>query len=149
MLFGMRKSGDRPPLTLVDPGLSPVQPPRPLGTFGRALWDRVQREYDVSDPAGIEFLCLAGEALDRAESLRERIEADGVCVRTAGAIKAHRKPTRIWPRLTTREAPRRDGTNWLAHSQRATEDLRWRTKSCKQSTRAPAKTWPDYLALSK
>jgi hypothetical protein len=32
---------------------SPPRPPRKLGAPGRQLWDRVQREFDVSDSAGI------------------------------------------------------------------------------------------------
>jgi hypothetical protein len=49
----------------------------------------VQREYDVSDPAGIEFLTLAAEALDRAEALSERIQADGVVERGPTGVKSH------------------------------------------------------------
>jgi hypothetical protein len=41
-------------------------PPRPLHQHGMALWSRVTRDYDISDAAGIELLCLACQALDRA-----------------------------------------------------------------------------------
>jgi hypothetical protein len=53
------------------------------------LWDRVQREYQVDDIGGVELLCLAGQALDRAESLAEAIERDGPIVRTPSGIKSH------------------------------------------------------------
>jgi hypothetical protein len=49
----------------------------------------VQREYDVSDVAGIEFLTLAGEALDRAQALSQAIERDGEVIRAAGGLKTH------------------------------------------------------------
>jgi hypothetical protein len=88
-IFRMRKTGKPPHLTVIGSDLTASQPPRPLGEHGRALWDRVRREYDVSDVAGSELLCLAGQALDRAESLAERIREDGEIVRTPGGIKAH------------------------------------------------------------
>jgi hypothetical protein len=85
----MRKSGDSPRLTVIGTPLTGLEPPRALGQYGRGLWDRVQREYDVSDPAGIEFLCLAGEALDRAQALSEAIARDGMVVRTPNGVRSH------------------------------------------------------------
>jgi hypothetical protein len=85
----MKKSGDRPPLTLVEPGATGLQPPRPLGAAGKALWDRVTREFDMGDVGGSEILCLAGQTLDRAEELAERVRGDGVMIRTATGVKAH------------------------------------------------------------
>jgi len=50
----------------------------------------VQHEYMVQDTGGCELLCLAGEALDRAQSLGAAIEKDGPVVYTrAGVPKTH------------------------------------------------------------
>jgi hypothetical protein len=85
----MRKTSGSPRLTVIEPGATGIEPPRPLGAHGRALWDRVHREYRVDDVAGIELLCQAGQALDLAESLAERIREDGEIIRTSTGIKAH------------------------------------------------------------
>ncbi|WP_130578843.1 hypothetical protein [Bradyrhizobium sp. Leo170] len=65
------------------------KPSRSLGEHGLSLWNRVTAEYDVSDVAGVELLTLAGQTLDRAEALAERIAADGEIVRTPTGIKCH------------------------------------------------------------
>ena len=52
-------------------------PPRPLGTHGMALWQRITDDFDISDAGAIELLTLACQALDRAESCREQIDATG------------------------------------------------------------------------
>ena len=79
----------KPPLTLVGPGSTAPPPPRTLGPPGLALWNRVQAEYRILDCGGIELLCLACQALDRAESLSAAIAADGEAVRTRTGIRAH------------------------------------------------------------
>ena len=79
----------KPPLTLVGPGSNVPAPPRKLGPPGLALWNSVQREYAVHDAGGVELLCLACQALDRAESLSEAIAAEGQTVRTRTSIRAH------------------------------------------------------------
>jgi hypothetical protein len=79
----------KPPLALVPdrpPTAGPL-PPRNLGVHGRSLWDRIQREYDVTDCGGIEMLALAAQALDRAESCREQIDRDGEMIRTKGGAR--------------------------------------------------------------
>jgi hypothetical protein len=78
----------KPPLALVpdQPPAGP-QPPRNLGGHGRSLWDRIQREYDVTDCGGIEMLALAAQALDRAEACREQIDRDGEMIRTKGGAR--------------------------------------------------------------
>jgi hypothetical protein len=53
------------------------------------LWARVQAEYAVVDVGGAEILCLAGEALDRAESLSAAIAEDGPVIRGRTGIKVH------------------------------------------------------------
>lgn len=82
-------SPPKPPLTLVGPGTTTPAPPRALGTAGLALWQRVQTEYLIRDAGGVEVLCLACQALDRAESLSEAIAEDGQTIRTRTGARAH------------------------------------------------------------
>jgi hypothetical protein len=79
----------KPPLTLVGPGATTPSPPRTLSSPGLALWTSVQREYAVHDAGGVELLCLACQALDRAESLSAAIAAEGQTIRTRSGIRAH------------------------------------------------------------
>lgn len=74
-------------LKLVDS--KPGSPPRPLMRHGQALWNRICNDYDISDAAGIELLCLACQALDRAEKCREVIDEHGAAfiVRPSGMIR--------------------------------------------------------------
>jgi hypothetical protein len=85
----MRKTGNPPHLSLIEPEATGHPPPRPLGPAGRALWDRVNQEFDMGDVGGSEILCLACQTIDRAEELAERIKADGVMVRSPMGTKAH------------------------------------------------------------
>jgi hypothetical protein len=85
----MKKSAKPPHLTLVEPGAIGLQPSRPLGEHGRALWAKVSSEYDVSDAAGTEMLTQACQACDRAEAVAACVEADGEMVRTPQGIKVH------------------------------------------------------------
>jgi hypothetical protein len=73
-----------PGATAVDPDATAPEPPRKLGDHGRALWDRVTSEYDIADSGGAEMLTLACQSLDRAESLRIQIDADGEVIRGRG-----------------------------------------------------------------
>jgi hypothetical protein len=86
----MAKPPSQPPLTLVSPGTVGIAPPRPLGSHGMELWNAVQREYNIQDRGGIELLCQACAALERAEALAEAITAEGVIIHSrAGVPKAH------------------------------------------------------------
>src|SRR5262245_19291623 len=77
-------------LTLVDPATIGIQPPFTLGKHGRSLWDRSQREYDVSDSGGVEMLAQACAGADLAAKLQDEIEHDGAVVRSrGGAVRAH------------------------------------------------------------
>jgi hypothetical protein len=60
----------KPRLTLFQPTATAADPPRKLDSSGRSLWDRVMSEYDITDSGGLEMLCQACQALDRAEALR-------------------------------------------------------------------------------
>ena len=86
----------KPPLTLVEPdGTTVPPPPRDLGKPGRALWDAVQREFDVSDVCGVELLAQACSALTKAEALHAEIERDGPVLRDRRGIKDHGAEARI------------------------------------------------------
>jgi phage terminase small subunit len=80
----------KPPLSLVGEQVTTaINPPRTLGKHGRSLWDRIMSTYDIRDSGGIELLTLACQALDRAESLRERIDAEGEVIIVRGTPKEH------------------------------------------------------------
>jgi phage terminase small subunit len=64
-------------------------PPRPLGEFGRNLWDRVQAEYRIEDTGGMEILCQACQALDLAESLAETVRQEGQTIETRFTKRVH------------------------------------------------------------
>jgi hypothetical protein len=87
----MTKHGEEPDLVLVEPRSPQVpQPSRKLRRHGLALWSRVQNEYVIADSGGVELLMQACAAVDRAETLAERIAADGEVVHTrSGVPKAH------------------------------------------------------------
>jgi len=82
-------SSPKPPLTVVGPGTTAPQPPRTLNPPGLALWGRIQAEYAICDAGGMELLCLACEATDRAAGLAGAIDADGLTLRTRTGIRAH------------------------------------------------------------
>src|SRR5262245_6823026 len=65
-------------------------PPRPLGTHGQALWDRIVQEFRLDDAVAREILCGACQALDRAQLLQAAIDRDGpTVVGPSGSIRAH------------------------------------------------------------
>jgi hypothetical protein len=82
-------SKPQPPLTLIGSGTTVPPPPRKLAAPGLSLWNRIQSEYGIADSGGIEILCLAAQALDRAESLSASITADGETIRTRTGVRAH------------------------------------------------------------
>jgi P27 family predicted phage terminase small subunit len=76
-------------LKVVRPDAKVPQPPRTMSAPGMSLWSRITEEYDISDSGGRELLCLACETLDRVQSLRELIDAEGEVVRTKAGLKDH------------------------------------------------------------
>ena len=64
-------------------------PPRKLGLSGLSLWTKVQSEYRIEDCGGVEMLMQACLALDRADALAARIDADGETIVTKRGLKAH------------------------------------------------------------
>jgi hypothetical protein len=89
----LRKLGEttmaKPPLTVVDPAATGIPPPRKLQRHGTELWRSVMADYQIEDSASRELLCQACAALDRAESLAERIEADGEIVHGRQGPRPH------------------------------------------------------------
>jgi hypothetical protein len=79
----------KPRLSVVPPAISSNDPPRKLDAPGRSLWDRVMAEYDIADSGGMEMLCQACQALDRAEALRAEIDRDGEVLRVRGSVREH------------------------------------------------------------
>jgi hypothetical protein len=87
--FFMAKTAKSPGLTLVQPGATEVRPPRELGPSGQQLWSGILAEFTIEDRAGLELLCLAAEALDRALDLADRIRAEGATIRTKTGVRVH------------------------------------------------------------
>ena len=54
-------------------------PPGHMGKAGRRLWRRIMADYDVPESV-LDLLEQCCGALDRAESCRERIDAEGLVV---------------------------------------------------------------------
>jgi phage terminase small subunit len=58
-----------------------IQPPRPLGKDGAALWADITAEYRFDgDSAGIAMLALACEALDVVQACRREIDKHGTLI---------------------------------------------------------------------
>ena len=53
------------------------------------LWQSVTSEYAIEDSGGLQMLALACSALDRAESCKAQIDADGETIRTKTGLKDH------------------------------------------------------------
>ena len=85
----MAKTPENPPFAIVSGETTGISPPRPLGPHGRALWDRVQREYRVDDVGGAEILAQICAAQDRVEALREQINEAGAIIHTRNGLKAN------------------------------------------------------------
>jgi P27 family predicted phage terminase small subunit len=80
----------KPPLTVVTPATTGIQPPRQLGQHGMQFWQRVMAEFAISDVGGQEILMQACSAIDRAEMLAAVVESEGAVLRTrSGTVKSH------------------------------------------------------------
>jgi hypothetical protein len=53
------------------------------------LWDRITKDYELTDAGGMELLTLACQCLDRAEALRAQIDHDGEIQYVKNVPKAH------------------------------------------------------------
>ena len=78
----MIKKSTKPTLKVVKSDRSGEfsMPSRQLGQHGRALWDGIMSEYNITDTGGIESLVQICGALDRAEALAAEIERDGLTI---------------------------------------------------------------------
>jgi hypothetical protein len=91
----MEKKPSKPPLTIVgNPAATGLEsrpnPPRKLGKHGLSAWNSLQAEFHITDAGGIEVLAQACAAVDRAEALKARIDAEGETIATrGGGLKAH------------------------------------------------------------
>ena len=86
----MEKKPRKVDLTMVaNEPVSQPQPPRKLGKFGLSAWNALQAEFHITDAGGIEVLAQACAAIDRAEALRARIDAEGETIVTRSGLKAH------------------------------------------------------------
>jgi hypothetical protein len=68
---------------------TPAPPPRELGSHGKQLWNKVQREYRIDDCGGIETLAQICGAVDTIEALSDAIRAEGWTIQTKAARRAH------------------------------------------------------------
>ena len=64
-------------------------PPSYLAQSGRDLWLKVTREFAFDDIGSLTLLHIACQSLDRAESLRRRIDADGEMIQSPNGVKAN------------------------------------------------------------
>ena len=80
---------NNPPFKVVGTAADLSQPPRQLGEHGLKLWETIVAEYRVDDAGGREILAQCCSALDRAESLRAAIDADGEVLRSRNGVKSH------------------------------------------------------------
>ena len=74
-------------LTVVDPTTTELRPPRQLGPAGQKLWTEILAEFVIDDRPAQEILCLAAEAIDRAQRLSAAIAKDGEMIRTKSGIR--------------------------------------------------------------
>ena len=82
------------PFELVTSNLSSTSsdrhdPPPDLGRAGADFWRKVTKEFHFDDIGSLTLLALACQALDRAESLRARIDADGEMVPGPNGLRGH------------------------------------------------------------
>jgi hypothetical protein len=80
----------RPPLSIVPPlPATGAEPPVNLGPAGCKLWRSILADYDITDAGGLLLLEQAAFAADRAERLREQIDADGEIIHGRTGPKEH------------------------------------------------------------
>src|SRR6516164_9396692 len=85
--MNMAKSPEKPLLSVVSSRAATISPPRPLGSHGTALWDRIQAEFGIHDCGGAELLAQACQAL---ESVRKH-QAGLQSFRSMRRIEASRR----------------------------------------------------------
>src|SRR5262245_29237411 len=76
-------------VTSGEPQLDPPSMPSGLGRNGQALWRRVMAEYQIDDCGGLLMLEQIAHSVDMAARLRERIDREGVLVKTKAGPREH------------------------------------------------------------
>jgi hypothetical protein len=78
----------------------PPEPPPELGVYGAKLWRSIAREWNVDGAGAQAILLQACQAADRAESMRQQIEASGSTV--AAGRNGHKANPLIMPEIAAR-----------------------------------------------
>lgn len=60
---------------------NPLRAPAGLGQAGKKLWREIQRQYNINDAGGIEFLMTACRSQDELVTMRALVERDGCTLR--------------------------------------------------------------------
>jgi len=60
--------------------MKPTKAPRHLSKEARSLWDRLLKEYEIEDEAGLLILQTAMEAFDRMRNAQDVIKTEGMQV---------------------------------------------------------------------
>jgi hypothetical protein len=81
------KKPSKPTLKLVS--ASTTQLPRKFGEHGRALYDAIMSEYDISESGCVEVLLQICSTRDRQQELNAQIERDGVVIMTKTGMREH------------------------------------------------------------
>ena len=84
----MAKKPVKPTLKLVSASTA-IPRPRKFGQHGRALWDHILSEYDITESGCVEVLVQICLTKDRAEALAAEIDRDGPTVMTKHGMKEH------------------------------------------------------------
>jgi Phage terminase, small subunit len=69
--------------------LTGIEPRRPLGERGSALWRQVLTEYRIEDIGTLEALQIICEASDLIATLQDAIRQDGCTIRSRNGIREH------------------------------------------------------------
>ena len=73
----------------ISPSSDVTQPPPDLARAGADLWRKVTKEFYFDDVGSLTLLHIACQSLDRAESLRKRIDEDGEMISGPNGLRAH------------------------------------------------------------
>lgn len=79
----------KPPLSVVTPGKTGIQPPQQFGQPGVELWGFVQSQFRIVDCGGVTILTQLCTAADRLEILKSQIDSDGPIIKTKNGPRAN------------------------------------------------------------
>jgi len=60
--------------------MKPIRAPKHLSKEARSLWDKLLKEYEISDEAGLLILATAMEAFDRMREAQTIIKTEGMTI---------------------------------------------------------------------